>query len=540
MMDGSTTADERMRKWLKIETAPDVLDTIANLSNDEVFTAPGVANQMLDLLPVEVWSNPDLKFLDPCCKTGVFLREITKRLMAGLVKIIPDDVERREHILRNQVYGIAITELTALMSRRTLYCASDATRLPNPDYPENCFSAVIFDTPEGNIKFPELDHDYDNKGKCRVCGASDGVLTGDDREGRESYAYPFIHMEIQEIFGDMQFDVVIGNPPYQLKDGGHGSSASPIYQLFVDAAKALSPRFLSMIIPARWYAGGKGLDAFRESMISDRKISTLVDIPNASECFPGVEIKGGVCFFVRGEKDRSGCEIWTLRNGYMRASEARALDEFDIIIRDSEAVSILNKVIDKSEFYMDIIVSSRKPFGFPTNFTGIFDSPERAVAPLPPSLSAFDKERVGGAIQIYARGSQGWIGRDRVKVGTEIIDKFKVLTSYAYGAGETIPHQIMGKPIIARPGSCCTETYLVAGVFDSEPEAENFAKYMKTRFFRFTVSLRKNTQHMSKDKFRFVPVMNMMEAWTDDKLYAHFGITDEEVKFIESMIKEMP
>lgn len=540
MTEDITPVAQSIRDWMRLKAAPDVLDTIANLSNDEVFTSPGLANQMLDLLPAEVWSDPGLKFLDPCCKTGVFLREIVKRLMAGLAKTIPDVTERREHILRNQVYGIAITELTALMSRRTVYCSSDATRLPNPEFPENCFSAVAFDSPEGNIAFPRVDHDFGNDGKCRVCGARDGVLTGDDREGRESYAYPFIHMDIQEIFGDMQFDVVIGNPPYQLKDGGHGASASPIYHLFVEAAKELAPKFLSMIIPARWYAGGKGLDAFRESMLGDKKISVLVDVPNASECFPGVEIKGGVCFFLRGDTDADGCSVWTLRNGYVKFSEARALDQFDIVIRDAEAVSILDKVINLSVTFMDTMVLSRKPFGFPTNFTSSFRTPEAAIAPLPEALSVFDRVRVGGAIQIYARASQGWIARDLVKVGLDHIDKYKVLTSRAYGAGESTPHQIMGKPIVASPGSCCTETYLVAGSFDCEQHAVNLSNYMRTKFFRFMVSLRKNTQDMSRDRFRFVPIMDLSEHWTDEKLYAHFGLTEDEIAFIESMIKEMP
>lgn len=520
-MDGNTPDDRHIIEKIKDISAPDVLDTIANLSNDEVFTSPGLANQMLDLLPASVWSDPTLKFLDPCCKTGVFLREIVKRLMNGLVKIIPDETDRREHILRNQVYGIAITELTALMSRRTVYCASDATRAQNPDLPENCFSAVLFDTPEGNIAFPLVEHEFGKDGKCKVCGAKDEVLAGEDREGRESYAYPFIHMDIQEIFGDMQFDVIIGNPPYQLKDGGHGASASPIYHKFVQAAKFLNPRYLSMIIPARWYAGGKGLDEFRAEMLNDQGMAILVDIPDASEAFPGVELKGGVCYFLREDSEQVGCEFRSVKAGSTISSMTRALNSHDVLIRHNQSITTLEKVLEISDVFLDDQVSPRRPFGFQTNFKDF-------------SSIQYDK-----AVKIYARDAVGWVAPDLVTTNVGLVDKYKVLMSMAYNGGDAVPHQISGRPIIAHPGSVCTETYIVVGAFDGEAEASSFESYIKTRFFRFMLSLRKNTQHMTRDRFRFVPMMDMSEVWTDEKLYAHFGLTNDEIAFIDSMIKEM-
>ena len=527
-MDESTTAAQRMRTFLKSETAPDVLDTIANLSNDEVFTAPGLANKMLDLLPIEVWSNPDLKFLDPCCKTGVFLREITKRLMVGLAKKIPNVHARREHILRHQIYGIAITQLTALMSRRTLYCASDATRLPNPKFPENCFSAVVFDKPEGNIAFPMNDdapfsqHSF-AKGKCSRCGASEGTLTSANREGRESYAYPFIHMDIQEIFGNMQFDVIIGNPPYQISDGsgGNGSSAVPVYQTFIQTAKKLNPRFMSMIIPARWYAGGKGLDDFRQEMLQDNHISEIRDVPIASDCFPGVEIKGGVCYFLRTRESHEKCRITTMRNGQASSTAVRRLNEFDVLIRHNEAVSILEKVKNKTEKFMDEVVSSSKPFGFRSNFQD------------------FSQNSSPNSVKIYARGIVGWVDRNLIKVNQELIEPSKVIISKAYGAGESFPHQIIGSPIIADSGSVCTETYLVLHC-GSQDECINIEKYIRSRFFRFMLHLRKPTQNISKSCFSFVPVMSTSEVWNDKKLYAYFGIDSKEIAFIDSMIREMP
>ena len=521
-MSGPDQGLAQIAALLKNTTPPDVLETIAHISSDEVLTPPKLANRVLDLLPAHIWHDPRIRILDPAVKSGIFLREAAKRLMVGLADVIPDLTERREHIMRKMLYGIAITELTALMSRRSLYCASDATREKNPAAPENCFSAVIFETADGNIAFPETDHDYDVRGKCRVCGANRGDLDGEHREGRENHAYPFIHRTIEEIFGeDMQFDVIIGNPPYQLKDGGHGASASPIYQLFVEKAKALEPRYLSMIIPARWYAGGKGLDEFRAEMLKDEGMAVLVDIPDAAEAFPGVEIKGGVCYFLREPTRRNGCEVRTLKGGAVASSMTRALGGYDVLIRHNEAVSILEKVLARATEFVEEQVSRQKPFGFRTNFTDF------SATPFP------------GAVQIYAREKVGWIDPEEIKVNRDWVGKHKVLLSMAYNGGDAVPHQISGTPIIASPGSACTETYLVVGNFDDEATVVRFERYARTRFFRFMLSLRKNTQHITRDRFRFVPKMDMSRTWTDSDLYAYFGLTEDEISFIESTIKEM-
>ena len=486
---------------------PDILDCIANLSSDEIFTPPDVANILLDHLPEDIWQNPDLKFLDPSCKTGVFLRECARRLLDGLKEVIPDENARREHVFKNMLFGLAITELTGMMSRRTLYYSKDASG-------EN--SVVKFDDPQGNISFRRSEHSYKG-GKCEICGS---VYKDLERgEDFENYAYEFIHQKDVE---KMKFDVIIGNPPYQIEDGGASRSASPIYQLFVNQAFRLKPRYVAMIIPSRWFAGGKGLDTFREQMLASKNFRVLADYPNASELFPSVEIKGGVCYFLWDEKYDGPCEVTTFQNNEIGSVSSRFLGEHgDVFIRFNEALPILEKVQKKAKTYVDELVGSRKPFGMPTNFTD------------------FAKSKNKFTHDIYANGGKYLVDKRHVTANLQWVDKWKVLTSNGYGAGEGYPHQIIGVPIVAEPNSVCTETYIVCGAFDTEKEARNFEAYMRTRFFRFLVALRKNTQHVTQSRFKFVPQVDLTKTWTDELLFKEFSITKDEQIFITDIVREM-
>ncbi len=494
---------------------PDVLSCLANLSNDEVFTPPSLVNQILDMLPADLWQNKDAKFLDPVSKSGVFLREITLRLMTGLEKQIPDHQERINHILHNQIYGIAITKLTALLSRRSIYCSKTA----NGKYSV----CSTFKNKQGNILFDRTEHTWEN-GKCIYCNANQAEY--DRGELLETHAYQFIHTnEPNNLFNNMKFDVIIGNPPYQLNDGGGmGTSAMPIYDKFVDQAKKLSPRYLSMIIPARWYSGGKGLDGFRDSMLNDTCIRKIVDFPEASDCFPGVQIKGGVCYFLWDRDNKGKCTVITSRNGKYASEMTRPLleDGTDTFIRYNQAISILNKVKKMKEASLMAQISARKPFGLDSNFSEFSKKPTQARN-----------------IKLYRYGDDGYVSEDQIINNKHLIKKLKVLISKAGSGSDTFPHQILGLPFIAEPNSVCTETYLILGEFVKKEQAKNLISYVQTKFFRFMVCLVKNTQNASRGVYTLVPIQDFDQEWTDEKLYKKYGITKDEQAFIDTLIRPM-
>jgi len=513
---------------------PDVLTCIANLSNDEVFTPPEFANRMLDTLAeawaashngANLWADKAVKFLDPCTKSGVFLREITSRLTKGLADEMPDLDARVDHILTKQVFGIGITHLTSLLARRSVYCSKHANGQHS--------IAKGFDSEAGNIWFERIEHRWEGE-KCRYCGANRRDY--DRGEGLETHAYAFIHADemnaqMKEIFGgNMQFDVIIGNPPYQLGQSGGdsvGGFAMPIYQKFVQAAKSLDPHFVVMVTPSRWFAGGRGLDEYRSEMLADKRLRALVDFPDPTEAFPGTQIKGGVSYFLWDSKWNDGCEVTTIHRGEPTSPPMmRFLGDYDVLVRRNEAVPILEKVlkVNKKDGYGNLAqkVSAIQPFSIRTNFRG-----------------SEKKTGLKKPVLLIGNNSETYIERADVPRNDAWIDEWKVLLGAAYGAGDSFPHQIYNYPIIAGPGTACTETYLVIARFKKEIHAKRFSAYLRTRFVRFLVSLRKYTQHLYNERFQFVPDLPMTSDWTDEILYKKYGITKNEIAFIESMIRPM-
>jgi site-specific DNA-methyltransferase (adenine-specific) len=523
---------------------PDVLTCIANLSNDEVFTPPEFANKMLDTLAeawaashsgANIWSDSSVKFLDPCAKSGVFLREITRRLIKGLAEEIPSLEERVDHILTKQVFGIGITHLTSLLARRSVYCSKHAKG--------NHSIAKGFDSDGGNIWYEGSEHTWD-KGKCAYCGASQA--TYDRGEGFETHAYAFIHTDniktrMTELFGgNMQFDVIIGNPPYQLDDGGFGASAVPIYHQFIEQAKSLEPRFLTMVIPSRWFFGGRGLEDFRRSMLTDSRIRKLADYPDSRDVFHGVDVAGGICYFLWDRDNLGECSVVSYEHGQEANELVRPLLEAgaEVFIRSNKALPILKKIMaaengNKSEWFelpahirFDAQVSSQKPFGLRTFFRG-----------------AERKSAKDDVLVLQSRG-RAWTSRSKITTGQELIDKWKVFTSkssseHAGQVDKNGQRRVLSLSGVIPPGSVVTETYVLLGVFDTEEEARNCFSYAVTKFFRFLITVRSSAQDLARSAYSFVPKQDFSKAWTDDELFKKYSLTEDEIAYIERLIKPM-
>lgn len=520
---------------------PDVLSCIANLSNDEVFTPPEFANRMLDALAeawsacndgANIWANSSVKFLDPCTKSGVFLREITERLIKGLESEIQDLEARVDHILTRQVYGIGITHLTSLLARRSLYCSKHA----NGEHSV----AKSFASDSGNIWFERIEHSWVS-GRCTFCGASTATL--DRGEGMESHAYAFIHTNdiqtrVNELFGgEMQFDVIIGNPPYQLADGGQGASAVPIYNKFVEQAKALQPRFLSMVIPARWFFGGRGLDAFRRGMLEDGRIREIVDYPDSRQCFGTVDVAGGICYFLWNRDEKGDCEVISNDFGGHQTVSVRPLLEpgCDIFIRNNESIGILRKIVLKEtgaegvvlphNLRFDRQVSGQKPFGLRTFFRG-------------------NAKKGNDDILVLQSGGRAWVSRTEITENVDLIDKWKVFTSkssseHAGQVDKNGKRKVLSLSGVLAPSSVVTETYVLLGTYDTEVEARNCFSYATTKFFRFLVAARASAQDLPRVAYSFVPLQDFSGRWSDEELYAKYDLTDEEILLIESTIRPM-
>lgn len=538
----------------------DILETITNVGNDEVFTPRKTCDMILDSLPEEVWHNPDYKWLNPATKNGIFEREIAIRLDNGLKNIIPDTEQRRKHILQNMIYSIGQTRFTANVARRTVYYCSQANRKcdgikADDGHYVNGYAignGSWFDDEEGNIKTPNTNHTFvdererlmpgtcsdkeKKKYRCKYCGIN-GASAYNDANQRETYAYEFIHFDGYELlkhlqdrfFGgnrNMKFDIIIGNPPYQLSTNDKGGiQAIPIYNKFVEQAFTLRPKYISMIIPSRWYTGGMGMDSFRNLFLSNKHIKILNDFPKSRDCFPNVDIAGGVCFFLWDLNFQGDCCVVSSLSG-KSTKKIRKLNQFGVFVRNNIGVEIIDKVCKKTNKFLNDVVASISPFGLSTNVKG-------------------DKKAFAGSVKVISSSGESFIKRGEVLKGKEFIDKYKVSIGQLNPDRGGVNNASDGKSNVTtkvkiyEPNEVFTATYLLLNHFETKKEADVFATYIKTKFARYLISLTLSSMHITKDNFRFVPTLDFSKPWTDAELYSYFELTDDEIKDIEDNIREM-
>lgn len=543
----------------------DILETITNVGNDEVFTPRKTCDMMLDSLPEEVWHNPNYKWLNPATKNGIFEREIAIRLDIGLKDVIPDTETRRKHILQNMIYAIGQTKFTANVARRTLYYCSQANKkcdgiIADDGHYVNGYAignGSWFDTPEGNILTPITNHEFvDSSGKamssyisneakkkykCKYCG-----ITGDskynDANQRETYAYEFIHYHHlvigrklnERFFGgnkNMKFDIIIGNPPYQLSDGGgaNGKSSFPIYNKFIEQAIKLDPKYISMIIPSRWFSGGKGLDDFRKNFLNDPRISKIDDFVNSKDCFPNVDISGGVCYFLWDKNNQNNHCIVSTHNAGKVVTSKRILNEYDVFIRDHIAVDIIKKIekkvnLKKNNFSQ--LVSTRCPYGLGSDYRGR------------------DQKSMKDNISLHSSKGITYISKNEIVTGSDSVFEYKIMMSKATSEHANIPDKdgkfkIISTVKIIQPNEICTDSYLVIGLGYNKDQINNILGYIKTKFFRYLLQQSLTSISISKDRFQFIPLLDFSKTWSDTDLYNKFELNSEEIKHIDNTIKEM-
>lgn len=539
----------------------DILETITNVGNDEVFTPRKTCSMILDALPDEVWHNPDYKWLNPATKNGIFEREIALRLDDGLKDIIPDIETRRKHILQDMIFSIGQTRFTANVARRTLYYCSQANRKCDGIKAEDGHyvngyaigNGSWFSDEEGNIKTPNIGHTFvsdsgkpmpDNckdeekkKYKCKYCGIN-GASAYNDVNQRETYAYEFIHFDGKDLlkhlqdrfFGgdrNMKFDIIIGNPPYQLSTNDKGTQATPIYQLFIQQAVNLNPKYISMITPSKWFAGGmSSLDGLRNYMMSCQNIRAITDFSNAKECFPCNSVGGGVCYFLWDRDYQGPCEFTNVINGNQNTS-TRELNEFPILVRLNSAVTILKKIKDKKEENMVEMASPLMPFGLSSDIRGDKNKSEKK------------------SIELHASNGVTFISECDIHKGKELLDKYKVLVGIL-GAEHALEPDKDGKFRIITsslkiigPNSACTHSYFTIGNFDNAETANNLYNYLKTKFARFLILLAMTSTHLSRNVLLFLPKQDFSEEWNDSKLFKKYGLSQEEMDLITNTMKEM-
>lgn len=454
-----------------------------NENHTETLDTPRVVDH--GKITAETFWKLDAKFLEINSKTGLYPLYVAYSLFCALRQSNKrkTDAELWAKVLKDNVYVICKTPMAEYITNRTL--AGFKKLKTNARYYPN----LLKDAKENPDKLAQT-----------ICNGKEFWKEGEKQ---------------------MKFDAVVGNPPYQVSDGGNKASASPIYQHFVELAKKINPKYISMIMPSRWFSGGKGLDNFRDSMLTDKRIEKLVDFFDSSECFPSADISGGICYFLWDKMYSGECEVVSIR-GKSHNSMRRALLEngTNSFIRFNEAISILRKIRALKEASFSDKVSPRRPFGFTTDVK-------------------VSKIASDGMIKIYAYPQNGYVKIGSIAKNKELINTWKVLSAKAYGERGDFPYNVLAAPFLAEPASCCSETYILLGNFDSKENAEHLITYVKTKLFRFLVLLRKNTQDATSKVYQLVPIQDFSKPWTDAELYAKYNLTQEEIDFIESMIKPM-
>lgn len=456
-----------------------------NENHTETLDTPRVVDH--GKITAETFWKLDAKFLEINSKTGLYPLYVAYSLFCALRQSNKrkTDSELWEKVLKDNVYVICKTPMAEYITNRTL--AGFKKLKTNARYYPN----LLKDAKENPDKLSQT-----------IC------------DGKEFW---------KEGEKNMKFDAVVGNPPYQVSDGGNKASATPIYQHFVGLAKRINPKYISMIMPARWYSGGKGLDEFRAKMLVDRTLKTLIDFSDSQECFPYVNIAGGICYFLSDRSYNGDCTVINIRNG-IQTNSVRPLNQYPVLIRDNSAISIIEKVLSQNEEVMANKVFARNSFNLSSNVRGHKTIKENDVKLLSSTGTFF-------------------INKGEISDKEHILNKYKVIITYAMSGGNKPSsdgkYQILSSLMILSPNEVCTETYLILATFNTEEEAKNLQSYAKTLFFRFLLLQALSSIHITRQTFLFVPIQDFSKSWTDAELYAKYGLTQEEIDFIESMIKPM-
>ena len=446
-----------------------------------------------------------------------------------------DDLEIWKDVLKDNIFVVCRTKMAVSITKRTLAGFRTDIRMNIRCYEHDVpvtdlvkagvlKAADEHVTKEGKTYFfngyESLECDMINVLRAKPELFQNDIVRGNDFW----HVYNTIPKSDNEDINNMKFSAIVGNPPYQIMDGGAKASALPIYQLFVESSEQLRPLAISMIMPSKWFAGGKGLDVFRENTRVDRHLEYMYDFVNAKDLFPTASIGGGICYFLWRANYEGKCTFTNVLAGHS-STKARYLDQFDVVVRYNDAINIIDTALPEGTKTIADIMLSRNPFGPSSNVRG---------------------DKIPSASQIALVTSQGtyYVDPAIVTVNKEYVDAWKVSISKVTceHAGEPDKNgqlKVLSSLRTLAPNTACTDSYLIIGKFSSQKEADNLRSYLATKFARFMLLMAVSSINLSKDKFRFVPLQDFSRPWTDSDLYAKYNLTDDEIAYIEQLIKPM-